>query len=358
MGGLMAGVLGWLQEQGRKGLERRADAQVYLQSKLAERLWEMQNQQAQAEADRVAPGIARALGALPETRGLRGQTPSVGSGWENLPPELASTMQLLMNPDTRQVGVGMASGLLDPGQRQALKNAQLAGQATQQNIDQAAQAFPLEQERRRLEIANQQLAARKLQQDIALGAAVPVTPYGEPPKGYFPVLNPESGLPEYIPQPGTEAYNAARSGTAALEETVRGLQDFLVDIEGDPQHPSPLGPTGTEWTGPAATAIEFKRGNVISALAQLRNLGVLQPGEYETIEKQLPSPTALLRNLQGLAAYTPLGLVTGGPDYVRSTITAPYREMLEIMQKRLEERRRQYWYVRQEPGLLPEDAGR
>jgi hypothetical protein len=59
-----------------------------------------------------------------------------------------------------------------------------------------------------------------------------------------------------------------------------------------------------------------------------------------------------------MAAYTPLGLVTGGPDYVRSTITAPYREMLEIMQKRLEERRRQYWYVRQEPGLLPEDAGR
>jgi hypothetical protein len=59
-----------------------------------------------------------------------------------------------------------------------------------------------------------------------------------------------------------------------------------------------------------------------------------------------------------MAAYTPLGLLTGGPDYVRNTITAPYREMLNVLQKRLEERRRQYWYVRQESGLLPEDAVR
>jgi hypothetical protein len=107
-------IAGGLLPYQQKLLEMRGDVVARTQAQLADRLAEQERLRAQAEADRVAPGIARALGALPEARGQRGQTPSVGSGWENLPPELASTMQLLMNPATRQLGEASAMQLLTP----------------------------------------------------------------------------------------------------------------------------------------------------------------------------------------------------------------------------------------------------
>jgi hypothetical protein len=337
----------------RPAAEMRADIATRAQSKLAEMLQRQQEAAQQRQADQQAPGLAAALGRQAGPPRGGGQ---IGSGWDPQSDQ-AQAVGLMMDPGTRQLGTGMAAQLLDPAQRQALANSKLAGEATQQGMDQAAAAFPLEQAGRRQTLANQQLAAAKLRQDIAAGVPQAVTPYGEPPKGYFPVMNPYTQQPEYIPQPGTKPYNDAQAGTDTLQETVRQIGDLLLDIEGDPDNPAPVGATGTELTGPAATTLRFKRGNVISLVAQLRNLGVLQPAEFEAVDEQLPDPTSMARNIQALAAYTPIGLLTGGPDYVRTTITAPYRELLRVFEQRLKDRQQTYWYVRQESGLLPDQAG-
>lgn len=144
----MAGIIDWLQAQGARGLKQRADAQVYQQTELAKQLFALGEQQAAQQAAQQAPGIARALGALPEAAAVRGQ-PGVGMGWENASPDVASTMQLLMDPNTRQLGVANAQQLLSPQGRANLGQAQsataanvLRAKATQLEIDQAKQLGP------------------------------------------------------------------------------------------------------------------------------------------------------------------------------------------------------------------------
>jgi len=234
---------------------------------------------------------------------------------------------------------------------QSLQAGQLANTAAAQGITQQGIMGPLQVERERAGIAasNASTAASQYalrQQQLADAAPKPVLPYGEPPKGRFPVQNPQGEI-EYIPQPGTEAYNTATEAVRTQENLVRDLQLFQTSVV-------KAGASGTEMVGDLANTLRFQRGNVLSGLAKLRNLGVLQPGEYEILADQLPDPTGFIRNIGGaVAAFEPTGIVA---DAMREAIQAPYDQFRKLAEDRLRQSYKTYWYVQPVPGTLPETA--
>lgn len=354
----MAGILDALSRIRAAGEQWRLERRVAPQVEVARRLSQLEQQQAAEQAAQMAPGIARALGALPEARAQRGRTPSVGSGWQDLPPELASTVQLLMDPATRQAGLGMAGGLLDPQARATLANTRQAGDIAAAADaraaaaeGRAAQLFPAQlsaaqttAERGRLELAATQAAA---------GAPRWFGPGADIPRGYVPVLGPD-GAPQVIPVPGSKDFAAAQAVTDQAVQGIQTVQGFLALLSDT----ATGGPSGTDLYGPRANELAFRRGNVMSALAALRNLGVLQPGEYEVLKEQLPDPTSWGQNLRGMLAMTPAGLLPGmgGPDYVRQAIEAPYVALLKDLEGRLRMRMQTHWYTTVPVGVLPETA--
>ena len=70
------------------------------------------------------------------------------------------------------------------------------------------------------------------------------------------------------------------------------------------------GGTGTELWGEGSAKLATLRGGIIADVAKLRDMGVLQQGELENIEKQLPDPTSwtgpLQNNASTLSAYKAL----------------------------------------------------
>jgi hypothetical protein len=184
------------------------------------------------------------------------------------------------------------------------------------------------------------------QAQLEAAAPKPVLPYGEPPKGTFPVQSP-TGEIQYIPQPGTEPYRQAEDAVRTQENLIRDLQLFQTSVE-------KAGASGTEWIGDQANMLRFQRGNVVAGLAKLRNLGVLQPGEYEILEQQLPDPTSIMRNLGGVAAAFDFTGISA--DAMREAIQAPYSAFRQLAEDRLKQSYKTYWYVQPVPGILPETA--
>lgn len=149
----MNGILDWLMRT-REGLQERMlpmqqrmlEMRAGVQSRLQDQLARDEMARLQEQASQQAPGVARVLGALPEARGLRGQTPSIGSGWQDLPPELASTVQLLMDPATQGTGLGFAAQLLSPQGRAELERTRASTMQAQAGTD--LSRFQLEQAQR------------------------------------------------------------------------------------------------------------------------------------------------------------------------------------------------------------------
>jgi hypothetical protein len=272
---------------------------------------------------------------------LRRRSPESRTGLE----QQAATLEASRNEETRaaqrQPGLMLADRLGIAGARQSLERGR-----------QALAEGPL-----RLRMLREQLTGQRLSNEgallgnqaarLGLAAPQPALPYGEPPKGYFPVQSP-SGQVEYIPQPGTAPFNDAQAGRDELENIVRDVQAFQLEMES-------AGPTGTEYVGPKATRLKFLRGNVLARVAKLRALGVLQPTELENLEGQLPDPTAFSANVGAmLSGLDPTGAAM---DYRRAVLQAPYEAMREAFEEKLRQHSATYWYTRGNPSLLPEGAG-
>lgn len=244
---------------------------------------------------------------------------------------------------------------------QQLANAQQQNQATALNMElarntdsrqasaeqRAAEQFPLVQQNYRLQNQNEVMQQKLLQAKVeALGAPIPAAPYGEPPKGYFPVMAP-SGNVEYIPQPGTEPYNKAIEVSKLQANILRNLQMLQTVIDD-------AGASGTELFGARANTLRFLRGNVLSDVASLRNMGVLQPAELENLESQLPDPTSWSRNIAAtFGVLDPTGL---SADAMRESIQAPFDQMRQMFEERVRQHRKQFWYIPHVVGVVPEDA--
>lgn len=266
------------------------------------------------------------------------------------------------DPDMRATGLQQLSGLLgqlDPKYQAdlqdkaqqleagdlALRSSRFSNLLAARTEQRTAAQFPLQQRtaRQGLAIQQQQMELNRL----ALIAAQPqpVSPLGEVPTGMTPAKAPNGEL-QYIPQPWSNEYATAQEATREAEDTLKDVTRFQSLVE-------QVGPSGSEGTGPQATTLKFLRGNVIARVAKLRNLGVLQPGELENIEEQLPDPTSWSRNVSGFfGAIDPSGKLF---DYQRQTIQAPYTAMRELLEQRVRQGRKQYWYVTH-GNVLPEDA--
>lgn len=278
------------------------------------------------------------------------------------------TAAISSDPAVRQLGFQQLSGLLgqlDPQyqgqlaqQKQALEAGTLGLQSQRfQNLLGAIQEKRAAA-REPLTLLGQRLGIQQQRQQLEAGAVAlnkarleaaapqPVLPYGKPPEGRFPAMAP-SGQVEYIPQPGTDPFYAAQDANRETADMLKDVQLFQTTVE-------KVGPSGTELTGPAAGVLKFQRGNIISRLAKLRTLGVLQPGEYEILSEQLPDPTSWTKNVGAwFGAIDPTGTVW---DYQRATIQEPYNAFRQLLEDRLRNQRQKYWYVDPVLGALPEDA--
>jgi hypothetical protein len=283
-------------------------------------------------------------------------------------PETAKQLGAMINsevPELRQAGSGLLAQLigaqsvpgktfdqrmLTPAQRESLaQDENQFVRSQQQQAKQWGASYELQRQETAARLQVQGLQAREIKNRLDLMDAEPkpIFPYGEPPKGYFPVINPVTQNPEYIPQPGTEQYNKAQAAVQEIENIILDIQKFqkLVDKSG---------PSGTEFFGPDAALLELQRGTILSRVAALRNLGVLQPAELENLDSQLPDPTSMLRNLfSTMTAFEITGTV---PRKTRETILSPYTDLRKDFELRLTNARNTYWYVSHRPNMLPEDA--
>lgn len=178
-GAISRGLLPYQKEL----LEMRGNVVAGTQARLAEMLQAQQERTEQRLASQQAPGLAQALGTMPEARGLQGAGGQIGAGWDQLPPEVAAAVRLQMNPQTRQLGNSMAGGLLDPQQRQGLANARQQGEllgvqteAAQFGLDQARREGPLALEASRQLIASRRAAALASQASAEAAAAGRIDP--------------------------------------------------------------------------------------------------------------------------------------------------------------------------------------
>lgn len=117
------------------------------------------------------------------------------------------------------------------------------------------------------------------------------------------------------PIPGTADFSKAMAGGQGLRDADARVSEFMdllggKEIETRGGKKMRTGGTGTELWGEGAAKLSTLRGGIIADVAKLRDMGVLQQGELENIEKQLPDPTSwtgpMQNNKSTLAAYKAL----------------------------------------------------
>jgi len=185
-----------------------------------------------------------------------------------------------------------------------------------QRAQQWSQSFGLDQQRFGLQQSEAQRAASQFEQSFGLqkkrfgleqqesdakANAGPGMPKLE--AGYQWVADPGgSGGAIAAPIPGTQDYAKGVGGLESLAQTQKQIGQFLDLVQGVEETTKQgkkvrIGGAGTEYGGQTAARMSTLRAGIISGVAKLRDMGVLQPGEMENIEEQLPDPTSLKSNL-------------------------------------------------------------
>jgi hypothetical protein len=111
------------------------------------------------------------------------------------------------------------------------------------------------------------------------------------PVGYG-VVQAASGA-TLMPMPGTQDFAKAKGGEGALVNAI-GAIDSLMDqylgkeVQTRGGNVVRRGGVGSETWGPAAAEMAGKRGGLLAALGQAREMGVLDKNEYDRLTQQLP----------------------------------------------------------------------
>jgi hypothetical protein len=109
------------------------------------------------------------------------------------------------------------------------------------------------------------------------------------PSGY--VVAP--GAQGLMPLPGTQDYGKVMGGQGALVNAL-GSIDALMDqylgkeVETRGGNVVRRGGVGSETFGPDAASMAGKRGSILAAMGQMREMGVLDANEYKRLTEQLP----------------------------------------------------------------------
>jgi hypothetical protein len=303
--------------------------------------------------------MARADEFRAEQTGISDRTAALQPLLRQMPTTAAGALgPLLASPDAgaRQQGQALLQeylGRQSPETQARLQGQGLSNQATQLGMDQAGQAFPLIQQSRRLGIQQQGqnlamggLQLSQLRQQMSQQAALPTQAQqdtmdfmaenglAEIPKGMVVQRRIAQGpngqavqFRDLAPLPGTTQYEAAYSGVQKLEESATLTNEFL-DL---------LSQVGTEYRGADALKLTQLRDRIIGVYGKaLIDLGTLQPGDLQRLEKSLPDPTALGSQLNPWSA---------------ENIGQVYEQILGQMEAQLQQGRKVHWYVPSRPVL-------
>lgn len=206
------------------------------------------------------------------------------------------------------------------GQQQALTREQMGATAEdrQRLANQWAQEFEArrqdaqrqaEQQRQQLAISQGHLDVARQGADAKAGAA-PKLPVG------YGLVNSASGVVA-APLPGTDDYAKVTAKDQNLADARARIGTMIDMIEGVETTDARTGKKvrkggiGSELWGDNAAKYSTLRGQIIADVAVLRDMGVLQSGEMERIEDQLPDPSkwtsGLRRNKSMSKSYQELG---------------------------------------------------
>lgn len=145
------------------------------------------------------------------------------------------------------------------------------------------------------------------------GAGEPGTAGGKIPAGYLPTMSATG--PTLMPMPGTKPYADAVEGErnlATADQRIGSMLDIFAGKERTTAQGRVVrdGGSGTELYGEQAARLSMIRSQIMSDIGKLQNLGVLNPGDVERLDKTLPDPTSwhgpLTKNSSIVAAYEQL----------------------------------------------------
>lgn len=167
--------------------------------------------------------------------------------------------------------------------------------------------------------SREDIAAARILADLGVAGAnglPPGTEQGAIPSGYSRSVI--DGQTVDVPNPGTNDYDKRVSELQTLETAVRDIDEMM----------TLLNQSGTEFFGAESGKQAVTYGQIISHIAKLRDLGVLQQGEAERLEEQLTDPSGLS------------GAVTRN-----ETIRAQYNQLLKFFQHKLKDANQRYQYM-------------
>lgn len=181
-------------------------------------------------------------------------------------------------------------------QREQFQAQQLHNQQAQANwVDQfAAQGardqWQMEADRARLGMQAAGLGLERARLEQAQRPDMPKLPVG------YAYIQTATG-PAAAPIPGTPDYNKGVAADGALSDAQNRIQQFTDLIQGAQREVGGRkvragGTGGTALWGETAAQLSGLRSQIIADVAVLRDMGVLQAGELERIEKDLGDPTS------------------------------------------------------------------
>lgn len=140
----------------------------------------------------------------------------------------------------------------------------------------------------------------------AAAAAAATGEQGTIPTGFERHLD-QNGQPYLKAQPGSIPYTEAVQELATTESAIRAIDEQIQSIK----------KSGTELTGQESARQNARYGAIISSIAELRGLGVIQKDEAERLEDTIPNPS----NLSGLVRNN-------------KTTIAAYEELMSEFQRK------------------------
>jgi len=131
------------------------------------------------------------------------------------------------------------------------------------------------------------------------------------PSGYM--YAPSASGVVMAPAPGTQDYNKVVGTERDLVTTIQNVNTLMDLYLGEEKtalgRKIREGGVATEYGGAAATQMNTIRGQIISSMAKLNEMGVLDKGEREELEDRLVNPSSLWSNVKGAVP-----LVSGSQD--------------------------------------------
>jgi hypothetical protein len=282
--GLLGAALGWGQLQRNQRAEEFAKVQQLLG--------------VAPQGDQPGSGLAAnpndPAAQLAFARGIMGASPRYMEQGARLLESIYGRQQQAQQFGTSE---GRLASQFDRSQQQAAEQfaAQEARLREQGAAAQASDAQRIALEQRRVQLAEGQAAAERAALAARGNAPAGLPESFKPPSGYVPWADPVSGqVAGVAPLPGTKDYASAVSHAEALNRGIESARMLVDQFVGAPKlvngREVRAGGTGTEAWGPAAATMGNQRADVLSGIATLRNMGVLQEAEAKRLESILPDP--------------------------------------------------------------------